>query len=130
MDKPNKELIMYLIFGCLTTIINIVSYYVLYNIFNILNVASTAIAWTISVIFAFITNKIYVFESNSFDKNIILKELGLFLIYRIFSGVLDIVIMHTTVDILKLDSTICKLATNVIVIIINYILSKFHVFRK
>ena len=57
-----KDIIMYLIFGVLTTLINIISYFITYELLNIPNVPSTIIAWILSVIFAFITNKLFVFD--------------------------------------------------------------------
>ena len=65
--KKYKFIILYGIFGVLTTIINIVTYALCYDMFNISNVVSNIIAWVLSVLFAFITNKIWVFESKCFD---------------------------------------------------------------
>lgn len=122
-----KEPILYLIFGGLTTLVNIITYFVCYNIASLSNVISTIIAWILSVIFAFITNKIYVFESKS--KSIII-ELASFFICRLGTGILDLGIMYFTVDILKWNALLMKIISNVIVIILNYIFSKLIIFKK
>lgn len=122
-----KEPILYLIFGGLTTLVNIITYFVCYNIASLSNVISTIIAWILSVIFAFITNKIYVFESKS--KSIIV-ELTSFFLCRLGTGILDLGIMYFTVDILKWHALLMKIISNVIVIILNYIFSKLIIFKK
>lgn len=122
-----KEPILYLIFGGLTTLVNIITYFVCYNMASLSNVISTIIAWILSVIFAFITNKIYVFESKS--KSIIV-ELTSFFLCRLGTGILDLGIMYFTVDILKWHALLMKIISNVIVIILNYIFSKLIIFKK
>ena len=112
-----KEVIMYLIFGVLTTLVNIITHYI-----------SNIIAWIISVTFAFITNKLYVFESKTNDK--ILKEIISFYSLRLFSLGIDIFTMYIMVSILSIDDLIAKVVANVIVIVINYITSKLITFKK
>ena len=124
-----KDIIMYLIFGVLTTLINIISYFITYELLNIPNVPSTIIAWILSVIFAFITNKLFVFESKQWNKKTI-KELTSFTSCRIGTGLLELVIMYIFVDLLNFNGTIIKIITNVIVIILNYIFSKLIIFKK
>lgn len=122
-----KEPILYLVFGGLTTLVNIITYFICYNIASLSNVISTIIAWLLSVIFAFITNKIYVFESKS--KSIIV-ELASFFICRLGTGILDLGIMYFTVDILNWNALLMKIVSNIIVIILNYIFSKLVIFKK
>lgn len=128
--KKYKFIILYGIFGVLTTIINIVTYALCYDMFNISNVVSNIIAWILSVLFAFITNKIWVFESKCFDFKIFIKELWNFIVCRLATGALDLSIMYVGVDLLKGPALILKIASNIIVIILNYVMSKLFVFKK
>lgn len=125
-----KFIILYGIFGVLTTVINIGVYGVLYSGLGVSNVISNVIAWIISVLFAFITNKLWVFESKSFNFKLFVKELGSFTVCRVATGVLDLGIMFVGVDLLKGPAIILKIASNIIVIILNYVMSKIFVFKK
>lgn len=87
---------------------------------------SNIIAWFFSVLFAYITNRIWVFESKSPE---ILKEMSLFFGGRIFSGVVDTVLMYLFIDVLVIGDFISKIVVQVIVIILNYIFSKLIVFK-
>lgn len=128
--KKYKGLILYAIFGVLTTLVNIGAYYICFNIAEILNVPSTIIAWLLAVVFAFITNKLWVFDSKSFEKKTVLHELWTFFACRIATGVLDVVIMYLAVDVMTMNSTLWKLISNIIVIIINYFFSKLVIFNN
>lgn len=127
-----KEIINYLIFGILSTIINLLTYYIL--ILTILNPnnpfelqISNVIAWITSVTFAYITNKKYVFNSNETNiKNEIIK----FFSSRLTTLFIDMGLMLIFVTILKLNDKIIKLIIAIIIIILNYILSKLIVFKK
>ncbi len=125
-----KSLITYGIFGVLTTLINIGIYTLCYQQIGIGNVVSNIIAWVVAVLFAFVTNKIWVFESKSLEPAVLVAEAVSFFGCRLATGVLDIVIMYVTVDMLALNSTIMKCISNVVVIIVNYVASKFVIFKK
>lgn len=125
-----KSIIAYLIFGVLTTLINWGCYFLFYSIVHIPNVPSTIIAWILAVAFAFITNKIWVFDSKSFDEKVLLHEIWTFIAARLITGILDVVIMYFAVDVFVMNSTVWKLISNIIVIILNYIFSKLIVFKK
>ena len=127
--KKYKSIILYILFGALTTAVNFATYYIAFNLLWIPNVPSTVIAWVLSVAFAYITNKIWVFSSRSFDRKTIAKEIPSFLSARITTGVLDVGIMYVTVDLLHWNGAVWKLISNVIVIVLNYIASKL-IFRK
>lgn len=128
--KKYKELITYGIFGVLTTIINIVTYAFLYNQLGVSNVVSNVIAWILSVLFAYVTNKIWVFESKSTEPGVLLREMVSFFGCRLATGLLDLAIMYVTVDVLALNSTLMKCISNVIVIVANYVFSKLVIFKK
>lgn len=109
-----KSIIAYLFFGVLTTLINWGSYFLCYNIVQIPNVPSTIIAWILAVAFAFITNKIWVFGSKSFNGKVLLYEIWTFLAARLITGILDVVIMYFAVDVFAMNSTVWKLISNII----------------
>lgn len=119
---------LYLIFGFLTTLINLFTFYICINIFNIDELISNIIAWIIGVIFAFITNKFFVFESK--QKNILIKELLAFISSRLTTLIIEEIILFIFIIKLNLNAYIVKLIAQIIVIVFNYILSKFLVFKK
>lgn len=125
-----KDLILYAFFGVCTTLINWGSYFLCFNILHIPNVPSTIIAWVLSVAFAFITNKIWVFESKSFNGKILLHEIWTFIAARLATGFLDVAIMYFAVDVFSMNSNVWKMISNILVIIINYVFSKLIIFRK
>ncbi len=128
--KKYRDVISYLIFGGLTTVINVVIYAVLYNYLGAPNLVSTFIAWLVSVVFAFVTNKLFVFESTSWKLQTALYELVTFFGCRILTGILDMVIMYLAVDVMGWNGTLWKLLSNVLVIILNYIASKLLIFKR
>ena len=142
--KNKKEIINYLIFGILATLVNIICYQLFgfllgeqfYLITNILS-------WIITVAFAFITNKLWVFESKSWKFSVIKPEIISFLLARIFSLVLEEAGLFLLIDIIGLNSfefvllgfvitgaLVAKIIMQVIVVISNYIFSKFFIFKK
>ena len=123
-------IIVYGIFGVLTTVVNVAVYHGCYEIINISNLVSTIIAWFVAVAFAFVTNKIFVFESRSWETDVALPELVKFVSCRVGTGVFEVGFMLIFVDILHFDGTISKLITNFVVIVLNFILSKLVIFRK
>lgn len=130
--KKYREVICYLIFGVLSTIVNLVVYYGLtLTILNpknaILLQCANILSWLAAVIFAYITNRKYVFRSQS--KNV-KKELTDFFIARIITLAMDMLIMFLGVSILKGNDKIIKILSQAIVIISNYIFSKLFVFKK
>lgn len=125
-----RAVILYLIFGGCTTLVNIVCYFLCYQILWISNLASTAIAWFVSVLFAFVTNRSYVFGSQAREYRERLRELFSFFACRGMTGVMDMVIMYITVDCMNMNSLLWKIVSNILVIIINYIVSKLVIFKK
>lgn len=128
--KIYKEIILYLIFGVLSTVINIVAFWMFNDVINIDYKISNIIAWVLAVIFAFITNKIIVFESKNKSKQETTKEVISFLVARLISLVADMIIMIVMIDVMKINSIISKVVANIVVVIINYIFSKFIIFKK
>ncbi len=122
-----KRPILYLFFGGVTTILDITIYALCSKVFLWPTVPSTILAWLFAVTVAFITNKIWVFESKSKE---VFKELSKFFACRIGTGILDVVIMYVSVDLLGFNGIIMKIISNVIVIVLNFIFSKLIVFKK
>ena len=130
--KDNKEIINYLIIGILTTIVSLVTYYLL--TFSVLNPnndielqIANIISWIVSVAFAYVTNRKYVFESKSKD---IKKELSKFVSSRITTLLIDMGLMFIFVSLLSFNDKIIKLIVQFVVIVLNYVFSKLFVFRK
>lgn len=128
--KKYEGVLLYLIFGALTTVINTVVYYILYTKFNISNIVSNINAWIAAVIFAFITNKVWVFRSKSFEPMLVLRELTSFILARLSTGLLDMFIMYMGVDVLGGKPMLSKVISNVFVVILNYVFSKLFIFRR
>lgn len=130
--KKYEELINYLIIGILTTVVSLVTYYLLtLTILDANNKVylqiANIISWLASVTFAYFTNRKYVFKVKN-KSNI--KECLNFYISRISTLLIDMIIMYIFVSILKFDNKIVKLIAQVVIIILNYILSKFIVFKS
>lgn len=127
-SKLSKGLILYLIFGVLTTIINLATFYFCIKLFNINELISNVIAWIIGVVFAFITNKYIVFESK--EKKLFIKELFTFTSSRLITLLMEELILLIFITLLNFNAFIIKSIAQILVIVFNYILSKFFVFKK
>ena len=125
-----KELILYGICGALTTILDIGIFWFLANIVNLHYLVANAIAWFLAITFSFLANKYYVFESKSFAREVWVKEAAEFLGARGLSCIIDMGGMFLLVSILGINKNYAKLFITLVVIIINYILSKFWIFKK
>ena len=126
----NKETITYIIFGVLTTVVNYVVYYILYKFTGLDALAYNIIAWVAAVIFAFFTNKLFVFESKSFKPSIIFRELATFVSARVVSLLLEEAFLALTVKVIGIHELLAKLIIAVIVVIVNYFASKLFIFKK
>ena len=120
-----KELVSYVIFGAFTTLINIAVYLLLTDIFHINYIIANIMAWFVSVMFAYVTNRIWVFES---DNENVAKEVFLFYGGRIFTVVVDTLLMVLFIDVLSIGNFVSKITVSIIVIILNYLFSKWIVF--
>lgn len=125
-----KEFILYVLFGILTTVISISSYYICSEILNIHYLVSNIISWILSVIFAYFTNRVWVFESKIKNISYIFKEMFAFISCRLLSGVIDMATMFILVEAINMNDIYAKIFTQFIVVILNYVLSKLIVFRK
>lgn len=127
-----KEVINYLIFGVLTTVVSLAVYYI--SVFTILNPddaiqlqIANILSWIAGVAFAYFTNRKYVFESKEKNK---VKEAGKFVLARVITLVMDMIIMWLGVTVLHLNDKIIKLISQIVIIVSNYVFSKIFVFKK
>ncbi|MCH5190305.1 MAG: GtrA family protein [Oscillospiraceae bacterium] len=136
-----KEIILYIVFGVLTTAVSFVSYAVCTKLIKLQNeIAGIAVAnvisWVCAVLFAFVTNKIWVFESKARDVKTILNELWKFVASRLFTGALEwfgvplLVYLGLNQTIFGIEGMLSKLIVSVAVVILNYVFSKIFVFKK
>nr|UWI49383.1 GtrA family protein [Clostridioides difficile] len=128
--KKHKETILYLFFGAFTTLVNIVSYLFFTRVISFNFMIANALAWILAVLFAYVTNKFFVFESRKIEIKFLFKEFLSFVSFRLLSGIIEMVIMYITIDLISLNDIIVKVFTNVVVIVLNYLFSKMIIFRK
>ena len=143
-DK-HREIIMYLIFGVATTVVSWASYAIFTKIIPeisfrgitiALTTTSNVLSWICAVLFAYITNKIWVFESKSWRPNDVGKELLLFVASRILSGIFEwfglplLILVGVNQSIFGIEGMLAKIIISVIVVILNYVFSKLFVFKN
>ena len=128
--KKHWDIVIYLVFGVLTTVVNYAVYLPCYNLLGLSATVSNVIAWVVAVAFAYLTNKPWVFKSHDWSMKVVLPELGKFVACRVGSGAIETAIIFVFVDWLGFDGNLFKLITSVLVVILNYIGSKLLVFRK
>ena len=125
------EIWNYLICGGISTVVNIAAYAVAEKVWKWNNVTiSTVFAWIVALVVAYILNKVIVFETKNLSKKDLIKEMWSFFVFRLLSGIIDVVFMKVTVDILNLNDILMKVISNIIVIVLNYIFSKLFIFKK
>lgn len=126
----NRETILYVIFGVLTTLTDWLSYAWLREM-GIEYRMSTVGSWVAAVAFAFVTNKLFVFESRSMDWNTLRREVPSFVGCRAATGLFTLVVMILMVDGLGItQDMICKIVVSGISLVLNYVLSKLFIFKK
>ena len=124
------DILTYLVFGVLTTVVNYVVYLPVYNLLGLSAALSNAIAWVVAVAFAYLTNKPFVFKSHDWSKETVIPELTKFVSCRVASGAMETLILLVAVDLLGWNGNIWKLLTQVMVVVLNYVFSKLIVFKK
>lgn len=125
-----RELISYGFWGVATTVVNYIVYFLCTRALDIDPVASNVAAWCAAVAFAYVVNKIFVFESRSWQRSVVFREVWQFVSARIVSGGLETLGMFVFVTLLQFHDGIVKVALSVLVVLANYVLSKCIVFRK
>ena len=124
------DILSYLFFGALTTLVNYLVYFPCYNLLHLSTVASNVIAWVVAVAFAYLTNKPFVFKSHDWSMKTVAPELAKFVGCRVGSGLLETALLFLTVDLLRWNGNLMKIILSVMVVILNYVGSKLLVFRK
>lgn len=128
--RKHYDVLVYLIFGVLTTLVNFLVYFPCYNYLGLSAVVSNVIAWAAAVAFAYLTNKPFVFRSHDWSAKTVIPELMKFVGCRVTSGAAESVIIWIAVDVLRGNGNFWKVVTSVLVVVLNYIGSKLIVFRK
>lgn len=119
----------YIFFGILTTVVNFVSYVFFTKIIYLDYKIAASLAWVLSVLFAFITNKLFVFKSEETKRNLLAKELLSFIFFRFLSYFVDLLSIIILVGWLDVFDTLAKIVASAIVAVFNYFASKYVVFR-
>ncbi len=128
IDKPFViHIASYLFWGLATTAVNVLVYYLVRTYAMASVTVATFIAWFLSVLFAFLTNRAFVFHA---QKGPCMRQLTLFYGSRIFSGIVDVLLMALLVTLWHLPELLCKLGVNGVVIVLNYVMSLAFVFRS
>ena len=125
-----KEFIWYVISGTVVTIVSWVTYYIPYQILGWSNMVSEIFSWILTVATAYVTNKIWVFKSYSWDWEIVKQEAVKFVSMRLASGVVEWILMWLFVDKMGFNGMLMKVLVSVIVVIMNYVCSKLLIFKK
>lgn len=125
-----QEIISYLFFGGLTTVVNIVTFFFFDTLLDIHYLLANALAIGVSILFAYVTNKKYVFHSEAATRQDLLREFGLFVSLRLFSAVFDMLSMWLLVDYLQMEANLAKILTQFIVVVSNYLFSKLFIFNQ
>ncbi len=128
--KAIKEVISYLFWGVMTTVVNIVVFYLTYDVMHCVLLLSNILAWFLSVLFAYVTNRKFVFHSEASGVQAIAKECVSFFSGRLGTGALDMGLMYLTVELLAFNAFAMKIVVNVVVIVLNYVISKLLIFKK
>lgn len=132
--KKNKEIVLYIVFGGLTTVVNWVTYSLFVSFCSI--TVANVIAWVFAVVFAYLTNKIFVFEQKSWKPNIAFFEFSKFVFSRLLTGVVEIagvdilVYVGLNQTIFGIEGMVAKVTVSIVVVILNYFFSKLIVFKE
>lgn len=128
--ETRKEVINYLVFGILTTLVNMGVFYLLDTVQDVPYLIANAFSLIVSILFAFLTNKKYVFKSETATISAWLKEFFLFCSFRLISAGFDMASMLLLIGFLQWNSNFAKLATQLVVVLLNYFFSKWFIFKK
>ena len=143
----NREVISYLFFGVLTTVVSLLTFYLPSKLFSLLGyqgvvhyvtgsaknfsyIESNVISWICAVAFAFVTNKLFVFESKSWARNTVWRELLTFVGGRVATLLVDTALMFLFVTLIGMQDMIAKVIVQIVIVILNYVISKLLVFKK
>lgn len=127
--KKHEEGINYLIFGFLAFVLNYILYFLFADAIGIHYMAATGLSWVLTVVFAYWTNRTFVFKSKNKEAGAVWKEFVSFIGARVATEVLELVLMYVMVDVAGINDKIAKFVCQVLVILANYVLSKIWIFK-
>ena len=128
--KKNKSVLLYLFFGALTTAVSIATFFVCGTVAGInVHIANT-ISWIAAVTFAFVTNRIWVFDAKTNSKREFFSQARDFYVGRLATYFVEELILLLFVNGLELNQDIIKIIAQVVILVLNYVISRFFVFRK
>ena len=127
--KKYREVIDYIIFGGLTTLVNLIAFYIFDTLIGWPYLVANAMAIILSILFAYVTNKIFVFRTKELGAKENVLEFIKFIGFRGVSGLADMMTMWILVDLITMNTNIAKLLTQFIVVVLNYVFSKFFIFK-
>lgn len=130
MTEQLYAILMYLVMGGITTFINIFSFWLFESVIGWNYTLANIIAWIFSVLFAYISNKLYVFESQHSSASELVNEILSFFGFRVLSLGIDLVVMWLCISILNINPLLSKVFANIFVLILNYLFSKFFIFNN
>lgn len=130
VSKNGNEIILYLIFSILITLVNIIGYIICTRSLSLDVYNSNVIAWLLAILFAYLTNRTFVFHSKAKTFKDKLIEAINFFGSRLFLFVVDMCVMYIMVDLLNISDMVSKVVVNIIVIVLGYVLSKLFIFKK
>lgn len=125
-----REILSYIFWGVATTVVNYVVYFSCTQLLQINYLTSNVLSWAAAVIFAFFTNKAFVFSANSWKLHVLFSEFWRFVSGRVLSGAVETLLLFVFVDLINLNDGLVKIAIGVVVVLLNYVLSKLLVFTK
>lgn len=125
-----KTFLVYCFYGLLATLIETGLYSLFYIVIGLKNISATVISWLLTVIFAFFTNKIFVYRNRDWAFTLIIKQILSFFSFRLTTGLLNAVFMVVMVDVLGFNGVIMKITAALFVGVANYFLGRFLIFRR
>lgn len=125
-----RQVVFYVIFGCVSTLVNIIAFWIINSLFGVNYKLANVLSWVIAVFCAYITNKIWVFESRGKTGKENVFEASKFFFFRLITLGVDMLCMYTFIEKLGILEIVSKIITNAIVVVANYLFSKLIIFRK
>lgn len=125
-----KEMLLYVLFGGITTIISVFTFTIVYEFFSINEHVANVISWLLAVLFAFVTNRTWVFKDTLDNNSSVLVQAISFYAGRFATLVVEELIIFVFISKLNFNAVSVKVATQVIILVLNYLVSKFFVFRQ
>lgn len=127
--KKHKAVLLYIFFGIGTTLVNILSFMLFNSLFHMSAPVANLPAWVLAVLFAYITNRIWVFDSHIRGKGF-WREIGLFFGGRLLTLGIEEIMLIVLVEYMHLNDLLIKILATIVVLILNYVFSKLFVFKK